>query len=165
MVRQAEIPFDCVRGRFVARGLERRVFPRFAQGAVRPGCADVSTIGEPALLAATRGRRSQRSRWRRRWGPRNYKQSQFSGTGSRRAWPALQDGRRNAGGLAGGPVAGAREPGMSNKVCAKVSWCNSAGLNPARPQYSRPAGIDVVVSGGNEWCEALRIADGQPQRK
>jgi len=32
-------------------------------------------------------------------------------------------------------------------------------------KVSRPAGIDVVVSGGNEWCEALRIADGQPQRK
>jgi len=42
-----------------------------------------------------------------------------------------------------------------NEVCAKVSWCNSAGLNPARPKSSRPAGIDVGVSGGNQWCEAL----------
>jgi len=47
------------------------------------------------------------------------------------------------------------DPQMPNKACAKVSWCNSAGLNPARPKYSRPAGIDVGVSGGNEWCEAL----------
>ena len=38
-------------------------------------------------------------------------------------------------------------------------------FNPARPKGSRPAGIDVDVSGDNEWCEALRIAKGQPQRK
>ncbi len=37
--------------------------------------------------------------------------------------------------------------------------------NPVRPKDSRPAGIDVDVSGGNEWCEVLRIAKGQPQRK
>jgi len=29
-----------------------------------------------------------------------------------------------------------REPVMSNKACAKVSWCNSAGMNPARPKLA-----------------------------
>src|SRR4030042_4850248 len=56
-------------------------------------------------------------------------------------------------------------PDVRNEACAKESWCNSAGWNPARPKDSRPAGMNVGVSGGNEWCEALRAADGQPQRK
>jgi len=30
----------------------------------------------------------------------------------------------------------ARFPGRENKACAKVSWCNSAGLNPARPKLA-----------------------------
>jgi len=49
-------------------------------------------------------------------GAGNVKRSQFGGPGSRRAWPALRDGRRNAGRSTGGPVAGAGEPGMSNKA-------------------------------------------------
>jgi len=49
-------------------------------------------------------------------GVRDVKQTQLGGTGSRRARPALRDGRRNAGRPAGGPVAGAGEPGMSNKA-------------------------------------------------
>ena len=53
----------------------------------------------------------------------------------------------------------------TNEPCAKQSWRHPAGVNPARPKGSRPAGIDVGVSGDNEWCEALRIAKGQPQRK
>ena len=32
-------------------------------------------------------------------------------------------------------------------------------------QVTRPAAIVVGLSGGNEWCEALRIGDGWPQRK
>jgi hypothetical protein len=30
----------------------------------------------------------------------------------------------------------ARGVAMQNKPCAKVSWCNSAGLNPARPKLA-----------------------------
>ncbi len=52
-----------------------------------------------------------------------------------------------------------------NKACAEVSWRDSAGHQSCPAKVSRPAGIDVDVSGGNEWCEASRIADGQPQRK
>jgi hypothetical protein len=58
----------------------------------------------------------------------------------------------------GGPI-------VQNEPCAKQSWRHSAGVKPARPKDSRPAGIEVGVSGGNERCEALRIAKGQPQRK
>ena len=32
-------------------------------------------------------------------------------------------------------------------------------------KVSRPAGMNVCVSGGNEWYEAILTADGQPQRK
>jgi len=46
----------------------------------------------------------------------NDKQSQLGGTGGRRARPALRDGRRNAGELAGGPVTGEGGPGMTNKA-------------------------------------------------
>ena len=41
----------------------------------------------------------------------------------------------------------------------------SSRLESCPAKGSRPAGIEVGVSGGNEWCEALRIAKGQPQRK
>ena len=52
-----------------------------------------------------------------------------------------------------------------NEACAKLSWRDSAGIQSCPAKVSRPAGIDVDVSGGNEWCEASQIADGQPQRK
>jgi len=54
---------------------------------------------------------------------------------------------------------------MQSKPCAKLSWRDSAGIESCPAKVSRPAGIDVDVSGGNEWCEASQIADGQPQRK
>jgi len=44
-----------------------------------------------------------------------------------------------------------------NKVCAKVSWRDSAGHQSCPAKVSRPAGIDVDVSGGNEWCEASQL--------
>jgi len=122
MVRQAEIQFAFARERFFARGVERRVFPRFAQGAVRPGYAAASAIGKPALLAATRLRRSQGNLCRRARGPENDKQSQLGGTGSRRAWPALRHGRRNAGGLAGGPCRQRWGAGNDKQTQFAVFW-------------------------------------------
>jgi hypothetical protein len=51
---------------------------------------------------------------------------------------------------------------VQNEPCAKKAGAIQQVANPARPKDSRPAGIEVGVSGDNEWCEALRTADGQP---
>jgi len=97
MVKPAQVPFELGPGKFFARGVERLDFPRFAQGAVGARCADARTIGKLARAAATRSQGSLR-------GAGNVKQSQFGGTDGRRARPALQGKRRDAG----------RSPGAGN---------------------------------------------------
>jgi len=94
MVGQAQIPFDFVRGRPLARGVERRVFPRFAQGACDCGLG----IWDWGFAAAGESRITNE--------------------------PNLCIFRAK--------IAGDRR----NKACAKVSWCNSAGMNPARPKLA-----------------------------
>ena len=129
MVKPAQIPFDCGCGKFFARGVERLVFPRFAQGAVGARCADARTIGKPALAAATR---SQGSLCRGLRGAGNVKQSQFGGTDGRRARPALRGKRRDAG----------RSPGAGN--------VKRAPLPAGRRHHGGTNDTEMDVSGINE---------------
>jgi len=52
--------------------------------------------------------------------------------------------------LHGGSCAGVVSSIVQSKACAKVSWRDSAGSHSCPAKVSRPAGIDVGVSGGNE---------------
>ena len=51
---------------------------------------------------------------------------------------------------AGKTAGAAGEPQRANKACAKQSWCNPAGIQSCPVKGSRPAGMNVGVSGDNE---------------
>jgi len=94
---------------------------------------------------------------RRGRGAGNVKRSQFGGPGSRRAWPALRDGRRKAGGAAGGPLASTGGPGMTNKANMPVFQAKMGATWETKPIFGPGDGRRCV---GHRQAGACRCHPG-----
>jgi len=91
-----------------------------------PGCAGAENV-----------KRTQFAAFRAKNEGRDVKQSQLGGTRGRRARPALQDGWRNAGKPAGGPVASSWEPEMTNKANLPRFRPKNGGRAEKQSQFRR----------------------------